>query len=155
MSYIPDTTVKYQMNIYGKETDNPKIPNGYYEGLLPDDYKKQLIDVDLTIDEAINTFFSNIDCYADDLSKVGINTDDIDETSVVSDDLTEEDIKKLNLTTKQIGTIRDCLQHWLAHYRNDVIVSMIDNIPEEKDNPYHIEYREKYKEIFGKYPDEE
>ena len=122
MSYIPDTTVKYQMNIYGKETDNPKIPNGYYE---------------------------------DDLSKVGINTDDIDETSVVSDDLTEEDIKKLNLTTKQIGTIRDCLQHWLAHYRNDVIVSMIDNIPEEKDNPYHIEYREKYKEIFGKYPDEE
>lgn len=154
MSYLPDTTLKYQLNIYGKEEDGVKIPNGYYEKLLPKDCQNQLLDIDLTIQEAVDNFFANLDIYADAFSEAGIDVSKIDSESVISNDLTDEEIENLDKETRKIGTIRDCLQDYLAMYRNECIISMIDNIPDDENDPAHKEYVENYKKIFGKSPDE-
>lgn len=148
MSYIPNIRKKYKVGFSGEE-DRSEI-NPYWHGFLNDkDY-----DAMLTYDFAANTvenFFENLDIYQEVFSDIikryaevhGESTEtaiyDESEQDVVNTpvfnkpgELSDEDIKSVSLQALLARTMYECMMEWLDMQRNELGVSMIDEMSEEE-----------------------
>ena len=149
MSYIPDTRSKYVYTPFTAKNDRYE-PNGYYEGLVPDSKSKLVQAVDLVISEAEETFFSNLGAYAEVLENAGFSLDSIESEDIMSANFpTNND--EISKDVRRIQAIRKCLATHLESFRDEFIVTLLDNIAEGSDE--EAEYNRKYKDTFGKDPE--
>jgi hypothetical protein len=119
MSYIPDTRQKYGVPTQFSSAD-PDTPNGYFEGLLTGR------DAD---------FIQGYDWAADQISNLPYNFE-IYARETFSEYFSRKQIEKIAKLLKPV------LEEWLEMARDEIVVSMIDNMDDE-------EYKKAYIRIFG------
>lgn len=124
MSYLPDTTEKYNTPLYagtmGEKAETNKN-NGYYDKILSGIEEHDCLELqcyDFCIED-VECFFDNIDDNAEEFIDVGMDA-----------------------VNKIAPKIKECLIDWLAEQRNEFAISLIENMDDEK-------YKENYKKIFG------
>lgn len=151
MSYIPCIREKYEVNTYGKIENNEKI-NAYWQGFLNDQGIETLNTYDFTAD-IVENFFENLEVYQDvfvDIVEryknatgkqaiVNVSEDGAGVTDVVNaeffnkeGDLSDEEIGSTPLSVLLARTMYECMMHWLDMHRDELGVSMLENMNDEE-----------------------
>jgi hypothetical protein len=131
---LPIITEKYNIPLFhgtiGSKQITENEPNGYYEKILSgteDENCLELMCYDTCVN-AVEQFFENIEECRYDFAFANVDIS----------------IKKAK---KVAAMLKEFLLDYIASERNDFGISMIENMDEST-------YKENYKNIFGKYPDE-
>ena len=151
MSYIPCIRDKYEVSAYSKKENDKKI-NAYWQGFLNDQGIEALNTYDFTAD-IVENFFENLEVYQDvfvDIVEryknatgkqaiVNVSDDGASVTDVVNaeffnreDELSDAEISSTPLSVLLARTVYECMMHWLDMHRDELGVSMLDNMNGEE-----------------------
>lgn len=151
MSYIPCIRDKYEVNAYSKKENDEKI-NAYWQGFLNDQGVETLSTYDFTAD-IVENFFENLEVYQDvfadiveryknatgkqaivNASEDGENVTDVVNAEVFNreGDLSDAEIGAIPLSTLLARTMYECMMHWLDMHRDELGVSILDNMNDEE-----------------------
>lgn len=129
--------------------------NPYWYGHLRGNDAEFLRGYDYNTIEVVNNLFDNIDVYAEQLERIGLDADDIDDSIVdgtISElnfnlpqrnnedeskwfsDYTDEELKGMSLTTKFFLLVKEILNDHIESERDMLVTSMIDNMDEYPDH---------------------
>lgn len=149
MTYFRNARDKYDTNYKGEKTNKP---NPYYEGLLSDNDKLELVGYDYCKEQAEMAIF-NLDIFADDLEELGFYWDKVD-TSLLSEfyhnDTSYEcyepyKLDEATIETKMLMILLEAISLHIEADRDMFVTSMIDEMDDE-------EYKKNYKAVWGKEP---
>lgn len=122
MSYIPSTKEQYLSD--GSE-------NAYWEGNLSNSDQNYIAGFDFAFDHMKEQF---MDTDAMDLEHINVDTEAVANIAE-GEECTDEDLRDFNPETLAVLGIRESLIEALDSWRNELIVSMIENSESEKDLP--------------------
>ncbi len=136
MTYIPNTRekIKEPHTTLGKPEEN-----GYWQGYLNEEDSREVCGYDWAMD-ILHNFFFNIDVYDVEFGAVfDLTRDeivDVDE-SIIEDtrtigEFSEEEMDSMPQITKVAKLFHDTLLDWLEANRDEMVVSMIENMDEEE-----------------------
>lgn len=136
MTFIPDTRKRYKEQLFSgtKGASGEKELNPYYQGYLNNEGKTSISGYDWAVDH-VECFFSNIGDYIDFECE-----DDITEQDILDfinsekeiDEYDEDDIAQYSSTVINLKIAKEQLLQWLETYRDETIVSLIENMDEEE-----------------------
>ena len=134
MHHFPNAREKFTRTFNGAETSDK---NTYYKDNLSKENKDSIIGYDYATEE-VDSFFANIDAYADKLSGL-LDFDLIEEDVVVNDkidwqNLLPRDLSQYSKDIRLLDVLRQCMLHWLETQRNGAVLSMLDKQFEEEGN---------------------
>ena len=111
MSWLPNTRLKKDRSRFSSEVkDNP-----YYEGNLTDENKARIQEFDFAVEQVENAF-DNLEC----IEPEGLDIDqEYHLNKVISDEAT-------------LKALKDFILGFVENSRNDYVISMIENQPDEK-----------------------
>ena len=112
MSWLPNTRLKKDRSRFSSEvTDNP-----YYEGNLTDENKARIQEFDFAV-EQVEDAFDNLEC---------METDELDIDQ-------EYHLNKVISDEATLKALKDFILGFVENSRNDYVISMIENQPDEKE----------------------
>lgn len=149
MSYIPDTRERFVTPLFESENQERK-ENGYWHGFLNEKDQEFVRGYDWANEMSVANFFNNLDVYGGEFEEIGIDVNEISEQLDGAvpfpfynedanpedykdmDDFSEEEKERMNFATKLFLTMKSCLIDWIEMERDQLIVSMIDNMDDEE-----------------------
>ena len=149
MSYIPDCRPKYAKDVDKPYADRGEKPsdteiNPYWFGLLDETDKEFLRGYDYNTGNVVNNLFDNMDVYATEFDKIGIDVDDIDEKIIngtdpfnevqderdckLLDDYSVDELDKRSEATRVCLLMKSIINHYIEMNRDELVTSMIENM---------------------------
>ena len=149
MTYIPDIRDKYNTPICKNTKGASKEPeeNGYWQGFLDDDDVVYMKGFDDATDIACDNVYENLEIFEDDLMEAidpeyynkedGPEFEDLIDLDVVGgnkclDEYSDEEKEKMTPYTRLLLTLRKCVSQYVESERNELGVSMIESIPDNR-----------------------
>ena len=124
-------------------------PNPYYQELNNKENKNFLSGYDWGAECAADTFFNNLDIYADEFKAEGFDVYKVDENIIASDidyrDYAEGEIQKMTPETRLVLLITSLMSEYIEMCRDEVNTALIEQMDQE-------DYEKNFAEIYGKYP---
>lgn len=158
MSFFQDVRSRYAFRV---NENTPARPNPYYQKFVSEKDGEFLDGYDWVADNLIENCFANLDIYTEDLEDFGLTNEqeaqlrilfakmDLNALAIPADEAEDKKIaQSASIETVLAMWFRNCLLHYMEMNRNELVTSMIEGMDEN-------EYREKYKEEWGKYPEDE
>lgn len=134
MTYIPSARKKYKDNLFGNTQGALDIKelNPYYEGFLDKDGKASISGYDWAVDEIENFFMTITDRIEFDDEVTEKSVRDFINSDKEIDEYDDFELAMYGASALAIKTVKEELFKHLESYRDETIVSLIENMDDDE-----------------------
>ena len=152
MSYIPDIRDKYEPDFKGNTPESERQENAYYQGYLNDKDAEYIAGYDYAVDDVFESFFYNIDIYADDIEECDVDFEAFEHyfSEFIAREYTDEplDLDEVGDThIRLMLTMFRSFQHYAEMERDEMGTGLIENMEESEYDECRKNCKNGYKNV--------